>query len=92
VRDALAEVGIDVTHEFPKPLADEVVRSADVVVTMGCRDSCPVFPGKRYLDWELEDPAGKSIDQVRSIRDDIDRRVRVLLEEVAPPASGLVHD
>ena len=61
------------SHEFPKPLSDEGIRSADVVVTMGCGDSCPVLPGKRYLDWELEDPAGKPIDQVRPIRDEIDR-------------------
>jgi protein-tyrosine-phosphatase len=87
VRAALAEVGIDVTQVFPKPLADDVIRSADVVVTMGCGDSCPVLPGKRYLDWEFEDPAGKPVDQVRPIRDEIDRRVRALLQEVAPSAS-----
>jgi arsenate reductase len=80
---ALDELGVDVTKEFPKPLTDEVVRAADVVITMGCGDACPVYPGKRYLDWELEDPAGKSVDDVRPIRDEIDRRVRELLTELA---------
>jgi protein-tyrosine-phosphatase len=84
VRDALAEVGIEVAHEFPKPLTDDVVRTADVVVTMGCGDACPVLPGKRYLDWELDDPAGKAVEDVRPIRDEIDRRVRALLQEIAP--------
>jgi arsenate reductase (thioredoxin) len=82
VIDALAERGLDVTQEFPKPLTDEVARAADVIVTMGCGDACPVYPGKRYLDWQLDDPAGKSIDEVRVIRDDIDRRVRGLLVEL----------
>lgn len=81
---ALDEVGVDVTKEFPKPLTDEVVRAADVVITMGCGDACPIYPGKRYLDWELDDPAGKSVEAVRPIRDDIDRRVRALLAEVVP--------
>jgi arsenate reductase (thioredoxin) len=81
---ALAEMGIDVGEEFPKPLTDEVVRAADAVVTMGCGDACPVYPGKRYLDWELEDPAGKSIEVVRRIRDEIDERVQTLLGELAP--------
>jgi len=84
VRTALEEVGLDISREFPKPLTDEVVRAADVVITMGCGDACPVYPGKRYLDWELEDPAAKTIDQVRNIRDEIDRRVRALLEELVP--------
>jgi arsenate reductase (thioredoxin) len=84
VIDALAEWGIDVTQEFPKPLTDEFARAADVIVTMGCGDACPVYPGKRYLDWQLDDPAGQSLDAVRTIRDDIDGRVRALLDEVAP--------
>jgi protein-tyrosine-phosphatase len=79
---ALDEVGLDVTKEFPKPLTDEVVRAADVVITMGCGDACPVYPGKRYLDWDLDDPAGKDLDAVRPIRDEIDRRVRALLDEL----------
>jgi protein-tyrosine-phosphatase len=87
VVEALDEVGVDVSREFPKPLTDEVVRAADVVVTMGCGDACPVYPGKRYLDWNLEDPANKSIEQVRPIRDQIDRRVRDLLAELVPEAS-----
>jgi arsenate reductase len=76
---AMAEVGIDIRREFPKPWTDEIVQAADVVVTMGCGDACPFFPGKRYEDWELDDPAGKSIDTVRPIRDEIGRRVRELL-------------
>lgn len=84
VREAMAEVGIDLSKEFPKPLTDEVVRAADAVVTMGCGDACPVYPGKRYLDWDLSDPAEKSIDEVRTIRDEIDRRVRELLSELVP--------
>ncbi len=79
---ALAEVGIDMTKEFPKPLTDEVVRASDVVVLMGCGDACPVYPGKRYLDWQLPDPAGLPIGQVRPIRDEIDRRARALLAEL----------
>jgi arsenate reductase len=76
---AMAEVGIDITNEFPKPWTDEIVRAADVVVTMGCGDACPFFPGKRYEDWELEDPAGRSVEAVRPIRDEIEQRVRGLL-------------
>ncbi|MGH9210505.1 MAG: arsenate reductase ArsC [Acidimicrobiales bacterium] len=76
---AMAEVGIDISGEFPKPWTDEIVRAADVVVTMGCGDACPVFPGKRYQDWELDDPAGKTLDDVRPIRDHIRDRVRTLL-------------
>jgi arsenate reductase (thioredoxin) len=83
---AMEEIGLDLSKEFPKPLTDEVVRAADVVITMGCGDACPVYPGKRYLDWELEDPADKPIEQVRSIREEIDRRVRALLEELVPAA------
>ncbi len=80
---AMEEVGLDLSKELPKPLTTEAVEGADVVVTMGCGDACPVFPGKRYLDWELPDPAGKSVEEVRPIRDEIDRRVRSLLEELS---------
>lgn len=81
----LAERGLDLSHEFPKPLTDEVAQAADIIVTMGCGDACPVFPGKRYLDWQLEDPAGKPIEQVRPIIDDIERRVQDLLGELVAP-------
>ena len=84
VVEAMSELGIDVSEEFPKPLADEVVQAADVVITMGCGDACPVYPGKRYEDWELEDPAGRPLNEVRPIRDELDRRVRALLAELAP--------
>ena len=77
---AMAERGIDICGEFPKPWTDETVRAADVVITMGCGDACPVFPGKRYEDWVLDDPAGQDVDTVRRIRDDIERRVRDLLD------------
>jgi protein-tyrosine-phosphatase len=84
----MQEVGIDISQEFPKPLTDDSVRSADVVITMGCGDACPVYPGKRYEDWDLEDPAGKDIETVRRIRAEIDARVRKLVGElVASPAS-----
>lgn len=79
---ALGEIGIPVGGEYPKPLTDDVVRAADVVVTMGCGDACPVYPGIRYLDWELPDPATLSLDGIRAVRDDIDRRVRTLLAEL----------
>ncbi len=79
---AMAEVGIDIATEFPKPWTDEIVRAADVVITMGCGDACPIFPGKRYLDWDLADPAGQSVEAVRPIRDEIGRRVRALLVEL----------
>lgn len=84
--EAMAEVGIDIAQELPQPWSDEVVRAADVVVTMGCGDACPVFPGKRYLDWELDDPAGRPLEEVRRIRDDIEHRVRGLLEDLGVPA------
>ena len=77
--EAMAEVGIDISREFPTPLTDGAVRSADVVITMGCGDECPFYPGKRYEDWELEDPAGKDLTTVRRIREEIDARVRELL-------------
>ena len=80
--EAMREVGIDITGQFPKPWTDETVGTADVVVTMGCGDACPVLPGKRYLDWELEDPAGKGVEEVRPVRDEIEQRVRGLLTEL----------
>lgn len=82
---AMAERGIDISGEFPKPWTDEIVQAADVVVTMGCGDTCPVFPGKTYQDWDVTDPAGKDIGQVRVIRDDIERRVRDLLAQLHVP-------
>ncbi|WP_298795914.1 arsenate reductase ArsC [uncultured Pseudonocardia sp.] len=86
VREVMAEIGIDLSHEFPKKLTTDAVHAADVVITMGCGDACPVFPGKRYLDWQLSDPAGKPPADVRPIRDDIDARVRALLVELVPAA------
>lgn len=83
----LEERGLDPSQEFPKPLTDEAARMADVIVTMGCGDTCPVYPGKHYLDWELEDPAGLQVEQVRPIVDEIDRRVRWLLAELVPTAT-----
>jgi arsenate reductase len=79
---AMAELGIHISDELPKPWADEVVRAADVVVTMGCGDACPLHPGKRYVDWELDDPSGKDLERVRLIRDEIGRRVRGLMDEM----------
>ena len=78
----LKERGLDPSQEFPKPLTDETARMADVIVTMGCGDTCPVYPGKRYVDWELEDPAGRSIEDVRPIVDEIERRVQALLAQI----------
>ena len=83
---AMAEVGVDISAEIPQPWADEIVKAADVVVTMGCGDACPVFPGKRYVDWEVEDPSGKTVDDVRPIRDDLEQRVRRLMAELEVPA------
>ena len=80
--EAMAEVGIDIAREYPKPWTEEAVRAADVVVTMGCGDACPFYPGKRYEDWVLDDPHGQGIDAVRLIRDEIERRVRKLLVEL----------
>jgi protein-tyrosine-phosphatase len=85
---AMAELGIDISKEFPKPLTDDAVRASDVVITMGCGDACPYYPGKRYLDWKLDDPAGQGIDAVRPIRDEIDRLVRDLLAELATTSSS----
>jgi len=82
----LRERGLDPSKEFPKPLTDDDARAADVVVTMGCGDTCPFYPGKTYLDWELQDPAGQPVEAVRPIIDDIDRRVVALLAELVPPA------
>ena len=79
---AMAEVGIDIAGEFPKPWTDEIVRAADVVITMGCGDACPIFPGKRYEDWLLDDPAGQGVDAVRPIRDEIKGRIEGLLREL----------
>jgi arsenate reductase (thioredoxin) len=81
---AMDEWGIDLSQEFPKPLTDEFVKAADVVITMGCGDACPIYPGKRYEDWELRDPAGQPVEVVRTIRDDIDARVQALLAELIP--------
>lgn len=83
---AMAEKGIDISDEIPQPWADEIIRAADIVVTMGCGDACPVFPGKRYVDWEIEDPAGKSVEHVRPIRDELEQRVRNLMAELKVPA------
>ncbi len=88
VVEAMREVGIDVSREFPKPLSDQSVRAADAVITMGCGDACPIYPGKRYEDWDLEDPAGKDLQAVRQIRGEIERRVRQLigdLDRARPP-------
>lgn len=82
VVEVMAELGLDLTREFPKPLTDDTVKASDIVITMGCGDVCPFYPGKRYLDWELEDPAGKTAEQIRPIRDEIDARVRTLLAEL----------
>ena len=79
---ALEEVGVDMSEAFPKPLTDEAVRAADVVITMGCGDACPIYPGKKYEDWVLDDPAGQNLETVRRIRDEIDRRVQKLIAEL----------
>ena len=86
--EAMAEVGIDIADEFPKPWTDEVVRAADVVITMGCGDACPVYPGKRYEDWELTDPSGLDVALVRPIRDEIEGRIRALMDSLGVPAQG----
>jgi arsenate reductase (thioredoxin) len=84
VVDAMAELGVDLGQAFPKPLTGAAVEAADVVITMGCGDACPFYPGKRYEDWELDDPAGQGIEAVRRIRDEIDRRVQELVSELVP--------
>jgi arsenate reductase (thioredoxin) len=85
---AMSEMGIDISREVPKVLADSAVREADVVITMGCGDACPFYPGKRYEDWELDDPAGQNLEQVRPIRDEIETRVRKLIAELLPAATN----
>ena len=91
VVEAMQELGIDMSKEFPKPLTDEVVRAADVVITMGCGDACPIYQGKKYEDWQLDDPAGQDLETVRGIRDELDQRVQKLIGELladsAPTAS-----
>lgn len=86
VVEVMAELGLDLSQELPNPLGTEAVEAADVVITMGCGDACPVFPGKRYLDWDLDDPAGQSAEAIRPIRDDIDARVQQLLDELVATA------
>lgn len=87
VAEVLAEMGIDISREYPKPLTDEVVEASDVVITMGCGDACPIYPGKRYLDWVVDDPAGQPLDTVRRIREEIRGRVEGLLRELAVPVA-----
>jgi arsenate reductase (thioredoxin) len=84
VVEAMSELGIDLADRVPRRLSDDDVKEADVVITMGCGDACPIYAGKRYLDWDLKDPSGKSVDEVRAIRDEIDRRVRALVGELLP--------
>jgi arsenate reductase (thioredoxin) len=84
VVEAMNEIGVDLSEEFPKPLTNEFVQAADVVITMGCGDACPIFPGKKYEDWVLDDPAGQDLDTVRRIRDEIDERVKALIAELLP--------
>lgn len=86
--EAMRERGIDISTEYPKPWTDEVVRAADAVISMGCGDACPIFPGKRYEEWVLDDPAGLDVAAVRPVRDEIERRVRVLLAELEVPVQG----
>jgi arsenate reductase len=84
VVEALSELGVDISKEFPKPITDEVVEAADAVITMGCGDACPIYPGKRYEDWEVEDPAKLDLQGVRQVRDDVQRRVEALLQSLVP--------
>jgi protein-tyrosine-phosphatase len=88
VVSAMSEIGIDIAQEFPKPLTDEVVQAADFVVTMGCGDACPIYPGKRYEDWEIPDPSGMDLDGVREVRDEIRRRVEQLIGQLEPVRAG----
>jgi arsenate reductase len=85
--EVMAEVGIDISDQFPKPWTDDIVRAADAVVTMGCGDACPVFPGVRYLDWDLDDPAGRPAEEIRPIRNEIERRVRELMTDLGIPGA-----
>jgi arsenate reductase (thioredoxin) len=87
VVEAMGELGLDMAKEFPKPLTDEAVQASDVVITMGCGDACPFYPGKRYLDWEVPDPAGRTLEETRPIRDDIEQRVLALLDDLVPAVS-----
>jgi protein-tyrosine-phosphatase len=89
--EAMAERGINISGEYPKPWTDEIVRAADVIVTMGCGDACPIFPGHRYEEWVLDDPHGQDVAAVRPIRDEIERRVRALLAELEVPAPSGCH-
>ena len=86
--EAMREVGVDIAGQVPRRWTDETLGAADVIVTMGCGDTCPVYPGKRYLDWQLDDPAGKNLDEVRPIRDEIEKRVRDLLHDLDVPAAN----
>lgn len=88
VVEAMNELGVDLSQEFPKPLTDEVVRAADVVITMGCGDACPVYPGKKYADWQLDDPAGQDLETVRRIRDELDQHVQQLIAELLPESTA----
>jgi arsenate reductase len=88
VVEAMAELGVDMSEEYPKPLTDKVVRAADVVITMGCGDACPIYPGKRYEDWALDDPAGQDLETVRRIRNELDERVTALVDELVTDAAG----
>jgi arsenate reductase len=88
VVEAMAEVGVDISKEFPKPMTDEVVKAADAVITMGCGDACPIYPGKRYEDWEVDDPAELDLDGVRRVRDEIQARVEALLAELTVTAEA----
>lgn len=88
VVQVMAEGGVDLAEEFPKPLTDDVVRAADAVITMGCGDACPIYPGKRYLDWNLEDPADLDLDGIRRVRDDIQAHIEQLLTEILPTPTG----
>jgi protein-tyrosine-phosphatase len=88
VVEAMTELGVDMSEEFPKPLTDEVVAAADVVITMGCGDACPFYPGKKYEDWELDDPAGQDLGTVRLIRDELDVRIAKLIAELLPDNSA----
>jgi len=85
VVEVMTEIGIDISRKYPTPLTTDVVQTSDVVITMGCGDACPIFPGKRYLDWQVEDPAGKTAEQIRPIRDDIDARIKNLLADLEVP-------
>jgi arsenate reductase (thioredoxin) len=87
VMEVMIEIGVDMAEEFPKPLTDEVVQAADVVITMGCGDACPIYPGKQYEDWELDDPAGQDVETVRRIRDELDARVQTLIGDLLPSDS-----